>query len=42
MNLWIWYVACVPCICWNRDEFIGMEEDDEYYKFYIKKQKDET
>jgi TusA-related sulfurtransferase len=23
-------------------EFIGMEEDDDYYKFYIKKQKDET
>jgi TusA-related sulfurtransferase len=23
-------------------EFIGMEEDDEYYKFYIKKKSDET
>jgi TusA-related sulfurtransferase len=23
-------------------EFIGMEEDDDYYKFYIKKQRDET
>jgi TusA-related sulfurtransferase len=23
-------------------EFIGMEEDEDYYKFYIKKQKDET
>ena len=23
-------------------EFIGMEEDEDYYKFYIKKQRDET
>ena len=20
MNPWIWFVACVPCICWNRGD----------------------